>query len=357
MRNEELRILANFGLPSLSSVSPGNLSPEPDGSGEGYYFRRTLLLFGAAFLVMIFVAILSFFLTVRGAERTVVPQLVDKQLVEALVMLQERELYPRIQLKYTGNPTDKGLIIQQDPGPGLFVKAGRRVILTVSQGSIIDSVENYVGKQLNEVQARLSSLFSTLEPILVIREPVTYVHDEAPPGTVLSQKPSANTPISEPTELVLVVSRGQSDSLLKVPDLSNFTSDAAMGILSEIPLPFIFVEDGHTSSESEIRIDSQSPLPGSKVAVGTKIVLSYSRPDSWRQGYSYGLFEYTLPEYPVPVRLEIISSEPEAGPRNLFTMPHPGGKISFPYLLPEGGSIVVMANDEEIYRFRIPLDE
>jgi len=334
----------------------GNLLTVSNYPDERYYFRKTLLMIGAAFLAMLFVAVVSFFLTVRGAERTVVPQVVDKQLTEALVMLQERELYPRIQLKYTGNPTDKGLIIQQDPEPGLSVKAGRRVILTVSQGSIIDRVENYVGKSLSEVRGRLASLFSTFEPILVIREPITYVYDEAPLGTILAQNPSANTPISEATELVLVVSRGQSDNLLEVPDLSDLTPDAAMGVLSELLLSFVFVEDGQSSSKSEIRINSQSPLPGSKVAVGTRITLKYSRPGSWRQDYAYGLFEYTLPDYPVSVLLEIILREPENSPRSLFTMPHPGGKVSFPYLLLEGSEITVRVNDEEIYRFRVSLN-
>jgi len=337
------------------SALTGNLRAGPNGSGEGYYFRKTLLLFGAAFLAMVFVGIVSFFLTVRGAERTVVPRVVDKQLTEALIMLQERELYPRIQLKYTGDPADKGLIIQQDPEPGLFVKAGRRVILTVSQGAIIDNVENYVGKSLSEVRTRLASLFSTFEPILAIREPVTYVHSEEPVGTVISQNPSANTPISEATELVLVVSRGQSDRLLEVPELSNLTSDAAIRTLSKLSLPFIFVEEGQTSSG--IRIDSQSPLPGSEVITGTKITLNYSRPDSWRQGYSYGLFEYTLPDYPVPVYLEVFSSEPEGNAQSLFAISHPGGKISFPYLLPEGSDIALRVNNEEIYRFRVPLNE
>jgi len=305
---------------------------------------------------MISAALVAFLLTVRGAESTVVPQVVDKQLTEALIILQERELYPRIQLKYTGDPKDKGLIIQQDPKPGLFVKAGRRVMLTVSQGSIIDNVENYVGKSLNEARASLASLFSTFEPILVIREPITYVYNEASEGTILSQKPPANTPINGPTELVFVVSRGQQEKFLEVPDLSNLTLDAALKILLELSLPFVFIENSQTSEKSEIRIDSQSPLPGSEVAVGTKITLNYNRPDSWQQNYSYGLFEYTLPDYPVPVPLEIVAREPEAGTRSLLTMPHPGGKISFPYLLPEGSDIIVVADNEEIHRFKVPIE-
>jgi len=351
MKNDGLRILFN-----LMHASPGNSPTGADDSSEGHYFRRALLVIGSVFLTMLFAAIVSFFLTVRGAERTLVPQVVDRQLIETLIILQERELYPRIQLKYTGNPADKGLIIQQDPEPGLPVKAGRRVVLTVSQGAVIDSVENYVGKTLNEVRTRLISLSSTSEPILTIREPITYVYDEASPGTILSQNPSAETLISEPTELVLVVSRGQSDRLVKVPNLTGLTPDAAMEILSKLPLSFVFVEDGQSLSESEIRINSQSPSPGSEVAAGTRTTLNYGRPGSWRNDYSYDLFEYMLPDYPVPVRLEIILHESEDGSRSLFAMPHPGGRISFPYLLPKGSDIVLRVNNEELYRLSVSLE-
>ncbi len=144
-------------IPNSTSASADSLSVQIDDPTERRYFRRALLIIGAAFLVMFFFFTVFFFFAVRGAERTVVPEILEEELVEALVMLQERELYPRVQVKYTGDPSDKGLVIGQDPEPGLYVKAGRRVTVTVSRGAIVDNVEDYVGKTITEVRGRLAT--------------------------------------------------------------------------------------------------------------------------------------------------------------------------------------------------------
>jgi beta-lactam-binding protein with PASTA domain len=343
-------------IPNTSSAAADSLSVQTDDPAERKYFRRALLIIGAAFLVMLFFFTVFFFLAVRGAERTVVPEIVDEELVEALVMLQERELYPRVQVKYTGDPSDKGLVIDQDPEPGLYVKAGRRITVTVSRGAIVDNVEDYVGKTITEVRGRLASLFSTFEPLLVIREPVTYVYDESEPGTVLSQNPPAGTPLGDPVDLILIVSRGTLDRPVKLPDWENYSADNAMRSLARLPLPFVFVEDNVTPAGTVARVTSQSPAPESEVGMDQKITLRYSPPESWPEEFRYGLFDYTLPEYPIPVLLEVIIREPGAEDRKLFSMPHSGGELSFPYVVPAGTGILVMINGEEVLRHDVLSD-
>lgn len=343
-------------IPNSSTAVADSLSVQTDDPVERRHFRRALMVIGGAFLVMIFFFTVFFFLAVRGAERTVVPEIVEEELVEALVMLQERELYPRVLVKYTGDPSDKGMVIDQDPEPGLYVKAGRRVTVTVSRGAILDNVEDYVGKTITEVHGRLASLFSTFEPLLVIREPVTYVYNDSEPGTVLSQNPPAGTPLGEPEDLILIVSRGTLDNLIKLPDWENYSADNAMRSLARLPLPFVFVEDYVEPVGTVARVTSQSPPPESEVGLDRTITLRYSRPESWPEEFRYGLFAYTLPDYPVPVLLEVIIREPGAEDRKLFSMPHSGGKLSFPYVVPAGTGILVMVNGEEVIRHDVLSD-
>jgi len=345
-----LRKAADF-IPDTPGAAADSMSVQTDDPLERQYFRRALLVIGGAFLVMMFFFTVFFFLAVRGAEKTVIPDIVEKDLVEALVMLQERELYPRVQVKYTGDPSDKGMVIDQDPEPGLYVKAGRRVIVTVSKGAIVDNVEDYVGKNLTDVRSRLASLFSTFKPLLVIREPVTYVYDDSDPGTVLSQTPAAGTPLGDPEDLILIVSRGALDKPVRTMNWDDYSVDNAMRSLARIPLPFIFVEDDSVPPRgTAARVFSQSPPPDVEVGLDQTITLKYSRPESWPEGFRYGLFDYTLPEYPVPVLLEVIIREPGTDDRKLFSMPHSGGRISFPYVVPVGTGIVVMVNGKEITR-------
>ena len=337
-------------IPNTPSGEPDSLSKQADDPTERLYFRRSLIIIGGAFLVMLFFFTAAFFLAVRGAERTVVPEIVDEELTDALVILQERELYPRLQVKYTGNPADKGMVIDQDPEPGLYVKAGRRITVTVSRGAIVDNVEDYVGKTLSEVRGRLASLFSTFQPLLVVREPITYVYDESEAGTVLSQFPPSGTPLGEPRELILIVSRGELDRPIRLIDWTDFNADNAMRSLARIPLPFVFVEDGVEPTGFTARVTSQSPAPESEVGPDQRVTLRFSRPESWPEDSRYGLFDFTLPEYPVPVALDVIIREPGSDDRTLFSMPHPGGRISFPYVVPIGTSIIVMVNGEETLR-------
>ncbi len=352
LKKKNRRNASDF-IPGSPNAVSDSLSVQVDDPTERRYFRRSLYIVGGAFLVMLFFFTVFFFLAVRGAERTVVPNIVEKDLVDSLVMLQERELYPRIQVKYTGDPSDKGIVIDQDPEPGLYVKAGRRVIVTVSMGAIVDNVEDYVGKTITEVRGRLASLFSTFKPLLVIREPVTYVYDDSKPGTVLSQTPPAGTPLGEPEDLILIVSRGSLDKPIKLPDWEKYSVDNAIRSLSHLPLPFIFVEDRVEPAGTVARVTSQSPLPESEVGLDRTIIIRYSRPESWPEEFHYGLFDFTLPEYPVPVLLEVIIREPGAEDRKLFSMPHSGGRFSFPYVVPVGTGILVMVNGDEITRYDV----
>ena len=59
---------------------------------------------GAALIIMLLFFLGSFFLAVKGSEKTVVPNIIELDIFDALTRLQERELYPRVNVKFTGNP-------------------------------------------------------------------------------------------------------------------------------------------------------------------------------------------------------------------------------------------------------------
>ncbi|RLW68583.1 MAG: hypothetical protein B6D68_03340, partial [spirochete symbiont of Stewartia floridana] len=101
------------------------------------------------------------------------------------------------------------------------------------------------------------------------------------------------------------------------------------------------------------RITSQEPLPYSPAPPGSLVTLLYRAPGQIQEGSQYGLLEHVLPDYPVPVLLEAIVRKPGAEEQKLFSMPYPGGPVSFPYVLPIGSSITLMINESEAYRQEI----
>src|SRR5574344_1208263 len=107
--------------------------------------KPLILTVVVTFLVMIIVCLAVFFSYVKGDEEVMVPNVVGKDLETALLEMQAKELYAKIQLKYSDVPGDEGTILNQNPHAGAIVKAYRRITLTVSSGAVIDIVENYIG--------------------------------------------------------------------------------------------------------------------------------------------------------------------------------------------------------------------
>jgi hypothetical protein len=76
----------------------------------------------AAFLIVVMAAVATFFATVKGPEQVLVPNVVGKQLEDALLEMQVKELYPKINLRYSDVPGDEGAILEQSPAAGAIVK-------------------------------------------------------------------------------------------------------------------------------------------------------------------------------------------------------------------------------------------
>ncbi len=102
-------------------------------------------------ILMVLTCVIVFFLAIRGSEEVMVPNITGKELSTALLELQAKELYPKIQLRFSDHPDEKGTVLEQTPVPGSIVKAGRRISLIISRGVIIDRVENYIGQNIDEL--------------------------------------------------------------------------------------------------------------------------------------------------------------------------------------------------------------
>ena len=173
----------------------------------------------SAVVVMFIMCLGVFFAFVKGPEQVMVPDLEGKLWSEALQEMQVKELYPKIQMRYTDSPDDEGKILSQNPIAGAIVKAGTRVTLTISRGVVIDHVENYVGMKLDEVRLKLQTMFTgSTHPLIVLDNPV-YKPDQKEAGTILEQDPPEGTVISNPVTVQLVVSRGPDYEQTRVPNL------------------------------------------------------------------------------------------------------------------------------------------
>jgi beta-lactam-binding protein with PASTA domain len=311
-------------------------------------FKLVVLLIVAMFVLMVLIGLATFWLSVRGAEEVLVPKVEGKELMDALMDLQEKELTPRVQVRFSSE-VEKGAVIEQKPAPGTIVRAGRRITLAVSRGPVIDRVENYVGEKLDDVRIHLQTLFASYQALLRIKEPVSYVFDSSPSGTIIAQNPSPGTMISGTTDLELVVSRGPRGETIEVPDFVGMPFRDAIAQLSSLNFPFVFSVKRAEGEEKPGIVVAETPDPKAEVPYGSVIQLTMTRPERLQSGQVFGVFQYVLPDYPimVDISLDAISA---SGSTTLLSMKHPGGPISIPYVVDEKTELVLYVFDKEEIR-------
>jgi beta-lactam-binding protein with PASTA domain len=335
---------------------------------EGYVANHLKLFISMACGLLLFVGIIAaaiFFIAVRGAEQTMVPDIRGKELTEALLTLQTKELYPRIQLRYSQSSWDKGLILEQEPRAGTIVKAGRRIRLVVSRGVMINTVENYLGRNVDEVRMELRTLAAETnsaggvgQAIFTLREPFMYEYSSDPAGLILQQSPEPGTGISGPTVLEFVVSRGPRETFQAIPSLTGLSIGEALDEIGRTGINFVFSEEpSDTAGPGGIVVD-QAPAGNSQAPVGTLLRLTISPPEKLDAGEIFAIFSYHLPDNPYPLAVQLEALLPSGERRQLIAVNYRGGEFTVPYRLPVGTELILSMLNREIHRETVaaPLD-
>jgi beta-lactam-binding protein with PASTA domain len=324
---------------------------------EGYLTNHLKLFVSMAIGLLVFVGLIAlfiFFIAVGGAEQTMVPDVRGKELTEALLELQVKELYPRISLRYSQSSWDKGQILEQDPLAGTIVKAGRRIRLVVSQGVLINTVEDYRGRNVNEVRMDIQAIFAEANvsglPLLSLKEPLMYEYSEEAPGIILQQKPEPGEGISGPTSLEFVVSRGPENAIITVPRFTGLTVPAAIAELSRTGVDFVFSLRPARNNEKEEIVVYQDPPAETQVPANTPVELLVNSPSEIPGGELFGLFSYTIPKNPYPLGLRLEALLPGGGRMELINVLYQGGDFTVPYRLPVGTVLILSMLNRELHR-------
>jgi beta-lactam-binding protein with PASTA domain len=316
------------------------------------HLRMFILSVAGLLLFVGLIAVFVFFVAVRGAEQTMVPDIVGKELTEALLELQVKELYPRLQLRYSQTSRDRGHIIEQEPRPGTIVKAGRRIRLVVSQGVIVNKVENFLGRNISEVRMDLQTIYAESGGITLIsiKEPIMYEYSTETPGTILAQKPEPGTDISGPTTLEFVASRGRENTSITVPQLTGLELSKALELIGNSGINFQFSIKNRGEREKGETVVSQRPAANTTAPVNTVIQLTVTSPEKIANNEVFGLFRYTIPANPYPLAVRLEALLPSGERRRIFTINYPGGEFTVPYKLPSGTVLVLSMLNRELYR-------
>ena len=320
----------------------GDIADDISGNGKTIVITSLVML-----IVFVAVSTLIFFISLKSAEQVMVPNVVGKDLPEALLDLQARELYPRIQLRYSQKADEKGLILEQDPSPGVIVKGGKRIELVVSQGTVIDTVQNYIGENIEDVQNRIRELFTSgSRQYIRIKQPYLTQYSAEPAGTILEQEPAAGTPISNNMELTFVVSKGTQAETTQVPDMAGANLKTIYQVMQRAAVTFAFTAGSTTGTD--ITVQQQNAAAQSEVPVFSPVTLTVSLPES-ANGMVSGILKTTLAEFPYPFTVSLYAAYPNGDKDLLTSFRHPGGACSVPYTVPEGTKLSLEVLNKEVY--------
>jgi len=297
------------------------------------------------------VGVSVFFVVLRGEEQVMVPNVQGRELTQALVELQARELNPRIHLRYSQSPHDRGTVLEQDPAPGSIVKAGRRIRLVVSQGVVINRVENFVGRNIDNVRMDLMTLSaSSGGAALLLREPIMFDYSPEVPGTILQQRPEAGTDISGPTHMEFVVSRGPQQALMTVPQLTGLPLSDALAWIGNNGIIFEFSIREPMDGEIGEMVVHQSPAAGTSVTTNTRINLTVTAPEILYDDEVFHLFSHTMPPNPFPLQVRLEALFPTGERTQIIDVESPGGRFTVPYRLPVNSILILSMLNREIHR-------
>ncbi len=311
--------------------------------GKPLFFTMIL-----TFLVTVIACIAVFFASLQGEEKVMVPDVVGKSLTTALLEMQQKELYAKIQLRYSDTPGDELTILEQDPDPGSIVKAYRRVTLTVSRGPEGSGLEDFVGKNIDDVLPDLKKRFGTEGSPVTVADPV-YKKDAKPAGTILAQTPRAGSPLADRERIQLIVSRGMEEEQAQVPDLSGMKVSDALKTLSSSRVIFDFTSHEAAATEKAGTVTAQDAA-GQTVGIWKHVAADFAfAPAKEGDETSSGILTATVSEYPYPVPMTFRSSSQEGKTATLATFYHDGGRVSVPYSVAKGSTLTLYALDREVY--------
>jgi beta-lactam-binding protein with PASTA domain len=311
---------------------------------------RIIIITGASILIITVAAcFVVFSLSLKSSEQVMVPDVKGKDLAVAMLEMQTKELYPKIQLRYSDKNGDKGIILDQSPAPGAIVKAGRRINLVVSRGVIVDRVENFVGQNVDDVKMHLQALFTSMSvPLLAIKEPPLYRFSSSPAGTILEQNPPPDTPIANPIEISLVVSRGPENDKVNVPNITGLTIADTLAVISQNQVIFDFTSRAPDNKDRAGTVASQMPAANAVVNAGSRAQAVIAMPVTPTDGKVYGIFSEKLPSYPYPFQVKLEAVTPSGDRKLLVSMKHPGGSFTVPYAVEDGTVLVLTILNKEV---------
>lgn len=227
---------------------------------------KILLIAAVVFIVAIMSAlfVLPKFFLPRDIE---IPDVSGKKYEEAVQLLLEEGLKVNDPILLENDEVEEGYVIRTEPEAGSIVKEGSAVTIYESLGKEKETLDNYIGQDIERVRNLLETKGFT--NITVLEE---YSDEEE--GTIIDQSPEEGAElVPDEDEITLTVSKGPRK--ISIADLTGYSEGAVKAYVNEQNLSLTTKQE-HSDTVPEGQVISQSPKAGEEVLPGEQIEVVFS---------------------------------------------------------------------------------
>ncbi|MCM2533461.1 PASTA domain-containing protein [Neobacillus pocheonensis] len=198
-----------------------------------------------------------------------VPDVSEKDLNDALLMLHSKGLQVGKKIEITDEEITKGNVIKTDPEAGSTVKENSKITIYLSSGKEKYDLSDYVGRQYDDVVLLLdNNNFKDIKK--------NEVYNDSNPGTIISQSPSGGQKIvPEDTVLEFEVSKGPEK--ITLTDLTQYNLKGAQDYASTNGLILDASQEQYDDNIPVGNVISQSPAAGTEMNKGDKVSVVISK--------------------------------------------------------------------------------
>lgn len=254
---------------------------EETGEGNVPLYKTKKFILGILFVLLSGFAtgaVLSFGKFWSPAE-VEVPDVVGRQMALATQLLEARKLRVNVAETYD-EKTPPGQVVSQSPEAGSSVKEDRVVTIYVSRG----------GEELTMPDVKGLARRAAEEKLGKMGLKVGHVYEkeaDSDTGTILAQEPAPGTKIVKGSSVDLTISKGKQIKLVRVPDYTGGTVEAARTGLASIRLQ-VGTVTRQIDKQAAGTILSQTPAGGASVEEGTEVDFVVAEPKPSSGGKSDG---------------------------------------------------------------------
>lgn len=258
----------------IDSKPPIKEEPKPPQPQKKKKKKKWALIIGLLVLLTTVVTAAAFLMTPNKVE---IEDVTDLTIEEAIRILEEQGFVIGEQEERNNEEIESGKVIETNPEAGREREKGETVDLIVSIGKELTPMEDFVGKQRDEVMDNLEE-FKSYD----FKEDYSSEH---PAGVIIAQTPEAGEEIHvNETDVVLTVSKGQ--EAVAVRDLLAFNE--ANRKEYEKSSGFTVKVTGEEYSDKPVgEVIRQTPKAGTKLEKGSTINVVISKGPKAKQEKFY----------------------------------------------------------------------